>query len=473
MALFSSEAAAQDVTAPTLPIVWHDDPVIQISGTGCQFMTVTLKSTTEWVKPNGVSEKRILTKIFTINCLLPTELQIVLKEQIDTANENIIFSFTLAPHLRNNKIHPTSGLTNKVIFNIRSAIRIQEDRNWHETYNLPLRRLPNGWGTFYAPPLTSSDPVSEMFNGGSQVSNIYIPEFKNNRWTAITNAALLNDLLHSVEPLELQLIIVGNHKFGDPSNPDNFIDKAQMSDGSFPFRSSDQNNELKWDEFLVDRANSIREFIFGSGTTLNIPTIPAQKINEGNTPPDYNSDNTPNAADDSIDPGFRSYIFNRFADTSGNPNIATIDALNLRKAYFGAGCIFLWDPINCGMRKLDVFFDTNESEVLTNNSKASRNQAQLNQVKQILDKYPTLRIRLEGHTDNIPALGYLGGNNKLSLDRAASVQNELINMGLAASRFDPALGYGEDRPDVPNNPIGTPDGTPQNRRVIMRIISCS
>jgi len=484
MALFSSESAAQDISAPALPTVSHDDPVITLTGAGCRYMTVTLKSTTKRLKANGAEETRILTKIYKLDCQNPSQIDIDVQEKVDSNPDYLIFRIQIAPHLRggtpSTRQHPfpsqSANLPDPVFFLTQSARPQVENTGNYEAYQLALRRQPRP--LLYAPLPTSTNTEAEIF--GAAGSNIYIPEFHDGQWTVMTISSLLIDLLERVDPLELQLIIVGNHNFGDPANPNqNRIEQATdrlgntMRDAAGNiYTISDRLDEVKWDRFLLERANSLQSFVFNGRAAASIQTMPAQKINDGGTPPNYTT-GALNAADDSIDPAFRSFISNRFIDASGNPNITRIDALNLRKGFFAAGSIFIWDPLNCGPRNLNLLFDTNESEVLTGNSNATQNQTQLDRIKQILDKYPNIRVRLEGHTDDVPATGYTGGNNQLSLDRAESTRNALITMGLSASRFDLSIGYGQANPNVPNNPPGTPGGTPANRRVVMLIISSS
>lgn len=83
----------------------------------------------------------------------------------------------------------------------------------------------------------------------------------------------------------------------------------------------------------------------------------------------------------------------------------------------------------------------------------------LKRIGEMLEQYPDLRLRIEGHTDNV---GDDGSNQNLSEQRALSVQQYLIdNFDVDAGRLE-AQGYGESRPIAPNE---TPEGRQQNRRV--------
>ncbi|HEU4384376.1 MAG TPA: OmpA family protein [Anaeromyxobacteraceae bacterium] len=88
----------------------------------------------------------------------------------------------------------------------------------------------------------------------------------------------------------------------------------------------------------------------------------------------------------------------------------------------------------------------------------------LNQVVQVLNDYPNMRVRIEGHTDNV---GGESHNLKLSQKRAESVRAYLIGKGIAADRLETA-GYGLTRPIASNR---TEKGRAQNRRTEFHIVS--
>lgn len=82
----------------------------------------------------------------------------------------------------------------------------------------------------------------------------------------------------------------------------------------------------------------------------------------------------------------------------------------------------------------------------------------LDQLAGLLNKYPQLTARIEGHTDNT---GREATNLTLSQQRAETVMQELVNRGVAASRME-AVGVGPIRPIADNN---TDYGRALNRRV--------
>ena len=82
----------------------------------------------------------------------------------------------------------------------------------------------------------------------------------------------------------------------------------------------------------------------------------------------------------------------------------------------------------------------------------------LEQVKMILEENPDLTFTVAGHTDSIGTDAY---NQGLSERRAASVQNWLVNHGIAPHRLK-TVGFGESRPKYDNS---TEEGRALNRRV--------
>ena len=85
-------------------------------------------------------------------------------------------------------------------------------------------------------------------------------------------------------------------------------------------------------------------------------------------------------------------------------------------------------------------------------------QPSLDEVARILVEQPTLRIEIQGHTDNA---GDDLVNMRLSLERAEAVKAYLVSRGIASDRLV-ARGYGETRPTAGN---GTAGGRTANRRI--------
>jgi len=87
----------------------------------------------------------------------------------------------------------------------------------------------------------------------------------------------------------------------------------------------------------------------------------------------------------------------------------------------------------------------------------------LDDVVQALKDYPQIRVRIEGHTDNV---GNDATNLELSKKRADAVFEYIIAKGVEARRLI-TEGFGETRPIDTNN---TPEGKQRNRRVEFHIL---
>ncbi len=103
-----------------------------------------------------------------------------------------------------------------------------------------------------------------------------------------------------------------------------------------------------------------------------------------------------------------------------------------------------------------LLFATGESTLLP------KSQEQLKNVVEILKAYPNVELKIGGYTDNT---GDPKANQKLSEDRAKSVMNEMVAMGIDAKRLT-AEGYGEKHPVASND---TEEGKALNRRIAMRV----
>jgi OOP family OmpA-OmpF porin len=102
-----------------------------------------------------------------------------------------------------------------------------------------------------------------------------------------------------------------------------------------------------------------------------------------------------------------------------------------------------------------IFFETN-SDVLKVAS-----TVQLDELAQILQRYPEANLTIEGHTDDVGEDEY---NLTLSQKRTESVKTYLMSKGIFESRLT-AIGYGETRP-IDDNKTST--GRAKNRRVELK-----
>jgi len=93
----------------------------------------------------------------------------------------------------------------------------------------------------------------------------------------------------------------------------------------------------------------------------------------------------------------------------------------------------------------------------------SQGKKVLDEVAQILERYPDIPIEIGGHTDSD---GKAKTNLLLSRKRAENVKRYLVKKGIGADRLK-AVGYGESKPLVKND---TPEHKRINRRVEFKII---
>jgi OOP family OmpA-OmpF porin len=91
-------------------------------------------------------------------------------------------------------------------------------------------------------------------------------------------------------------------------------------------------------------------------------------------------------------------------------------------------------------------------------------EAKLNRVVSLLMDNPTVRVRVEGHTDSTGPEKY---NLGLSYRRAESVKSYLESKGIDANRLS-VVGFGEAKPLVSNN---TRAGRAVNRRVEFKVLN--
>lgn len=103
-----------------------------------------------------------------------------------------------------------------------------------------------------------------------------------------------------------------------------------------------------------------------------------------------------------------------------------------------------------------LLFDTGKATL------RPESQEQLGNIVEILKAYPKVELKIGGYTDNV---GNPAANLKLSDERAKSVMNEIVKMGIAAERLQ-AEGYGEKFPVASND---TEEGKALNRRIAVRV----
>ena len=97
----------------------------------------------------------------------------------------------------------------------------------------------------------------------------------------------------------------------------------------------------------------------------------------------------------------------------------------------------------------NIFFDINKSVI------KDSEKGKIDNIVKVLKENPDTKITLVGHADK--ATGNTGINDRLSKERAAAVQNALVNMGIASDRIS------SDYKGDTANPFSTPE---ENRVVI-------
>jgi OOP family OmpA-OmpF porin len=105
-----------------------------------------------------------------------------------------------------------------------------------------------------------------------------------------------------------------------------------------------------------------------------------------------------------------------------------------------------------GRISLYINFATGKSDIEPDSQKI------IDQISGMLSANPSLKVSVEGHTDNT---GTPAGNKALSESRAKAVMNACITKGIDKSRLT-AKGWGQDKPVADN---ATEEGKAQNRRV--------
>jgi outer membrane protein OmpA-like peptidoglycan-associated protein len=106
----------------------------------------------------------------------------------------------------------------------------------------------------------------------------------------------------------------------------------------------------------------------------------------------------------------------------------------------------------------NIFFDLNQYAL------KSSSQVELDNIVQLMKENPTLKIQINGHTDNI---GKSKDNLVLSENRAKEVVKYLTEKGIQSQRLT-YKGYGATQPVADNS---TEQGRAKNRRTELKVIS--
>lgn len=120
-------------------------------------------------------------------------------------------------------------------------------------------------------------------------------------------------------------------------------------------------------------------------------------------------------------------------------------------------------------RELDRLAEEIRSNVIFDSGTADLSdaaQVTLNKVVERLNRFPQLRVEVEGHTDNV---GRETVNDKISQRRAGAVKTYLTSRSVPETRLV-AVGYGQRRPIESND---SAQGRQRNRRVHFNVITQS
>lgn len=204
-------------------------------------------------------------------------------------------------------------------------------------------------------------------------------------------------------------------------------------------------NDLAW-------SSDWKSDTFDPATGYNTRKINDNDIaNNGNDSSNSNGKNSQGNGNDNTNGNGLDNNSKNNSQTDPNETDATGLKTQITKAAFDNA------EIGDRFRLNQIYFEFNSSELLTISN------IQLDSLYNILLEKPSLRIEIRGHTDNIGSEGY---NKKLSVERAASVYNYLLEKGIPKTRMK-YRGFG---PNVPVADNSTEEGRELNRRVEIFIV---
>lgn len=158
-------------------------------------------------------------------------------------------------------------------------------------------------------------------------------------------------------------------------------------------------------------------------------------------------------------------VYNKFSDEINTEKVEF--GSKLVEYYEGAktnpfsGTSYTWQVRNKNITEIDnktlIYFPTNSTKKINNKNISTY----LKDVARSL-KNNNKKISLSGHTDNV---GNPSKNKQLALNRAQSLKNELVNLGISADRIYVAS-FGEEKPIATND---SNEGRQKNRRVELEI----
>lgn len=139
-----------------------------------------------------------------------------------------------------------------------------------------------------------------------------------------------------------------------------------------------------------------------------------------------------------------------------------LDVLDLSQATYDEVIVrnFELDRVEVGAKVIlkNIYFETNKSALLP------ESYTTLNSVVKLMQNNPSLRLEISGHTDNVGSMKY---NRKLSMERAKSCVDYLVQQGITQDRLE-YKGFGFQFNLFPND---SDENKAKNRRVEFKILS--
>jgi outer membrane protein OmpA-like peptidoglycan-associated protein len=114
--------------------------------------------------------------------------------------------------------------------------------------------------------------------------------------------------------------------------------------------------------------------------------------------------------------------------------------------------------VNASIVLKNIFFDFSKFDL------KPESQVELDKVVQLMQDNPTVKIQIEGHTDNV---GTAADNMKLSENRAKAVVSYLVSKNISVTRLT-SKGFGANKPIADNK---TEEGKAQNRRTELKVVA--
>jgi len=156
----------------------------------------------------------------------------------------------------------------------------------------------------------------------------------------------------------------------------------------------------------------------------------------------------------------RGYAFNSTEiEISNQGKLQTIDESTGEIKEDSKGVELKLQPLakDANLTLKDIYFESNSSDLFESSFE------ELDRVIKLMKSYPTMKIEIAAHTDDIGAAAY---NVRLSKQRANSVISYITSNGIEEDRLI-SQGYGESKPVVPND---SEENRAKNRRVELKIL---